>query len=81
MLASVFRRLYFTNKFNFENLFIRAIERSNRIANIPTEEVKMPKIECILRSNKQDESKSPSEIEVDLNDDLRTHQLRDNNQK
>ena len=48
---------------------------------MPAEEVKMPKKKSILKSNKQDESKSPSEIEVDLNDDPGSQQLTDNYQK
>ena len=48
---------------------------------MPAEEEKMPKIECIFKSNRQDESKSPSEIVVNLGEDSRTQQLRDNYQK
>ena len=48
---------------------------------MPAEEEKIPKMMCIFKSHRQDESKSPSEIIVDLDDDLRTQQLRDNHQK
>ena len=40
MLASVFRRLYYTNKVNFENLLVNINERSNRVFDKHIEEDK-----------------------------------------
>ena len=40
MLASVFRRLYYTNKVNFENLLVNISERSNRVFDKHIEEDK-----------------------------------------
>ena len=66
MLASVFRRLYYTNKVNFENIFIKVLERSRRVANIPVEETKTQNLAIKYMQNRLDESKSASEIQVDL---------------
>ena len=69
MLASVFRRLYYTDKINFENLFIKIIDRSKiKVANMPVEEVKMRNLKSIFVLNWQDESKSPSGVRIDLSD-------------
>ena len=68
MLASVFRRLYYTDKMNFENLFIKIIDRSKKVANMPVEEVKTRNLIPTSLLNRQDESKSPSWIRIDLSD-------------
>ena len=52
MLASVFRRLYYTDKSNFENLFIKIIDRSRRVANMPEEEIKSWNLKSICMSKK-----------------------------
>ena len=68
MLASVFRRLYFTDKVNFENLFIKIAERSRKVTNLPIEEVKSRNVKSIFMSERQEDSKSPSWIWIDLSD-------------
>ena len=76
MLASVFRRLYYTDKSNFENLFIKIIDRSRRIANAPIEETKEQDMRSKFLSilSKCDESKSASEIEVNIENRDIAHQ-------
>ena len=68
MMSSVFRRLYYTNKVNFEHLFTIAIDRSNRIANMPEEESKGENFQSKFKSiiSKKDESRSQSGIEVEI---------------
>ena len=64
MLASVFRRLYFTNKINFENIFIKVFERPRRVMNMPNEEIKTSNYISKLMPQRLDESKSPSEYQL-----------------
>ena len=40
LLSSVFRRLYYTNKFNKKRIFIKFADRSTKISNLPIEESK-----------------------------------------
>ena len=70
MLASVFRRLYYTNKTNFENLFIKVSERTRKAGNMPAEETKGQDLKSRFMSilSRNDESKSTSEIEIKLED-------------
>ena len=83
MLASVFRRLYYTDKSNFENLFIKIIDRSRRVANAPVEETKRQDMRSKFMSilSKRDESKSASEIDIKIEDRDRIHQSASTNQR
>ena len=83
MLASVFRRLYYTNKVNFENLFLKIAERSRRVANLPVEETKGQDLKSKFMSilSKRDESKSASEIDVKIEDRDRIHQSESPDQR
>ena len=72
MLASVFRRLYFTNKNSFEDQLNKIVDRPRKVANMPIEEIKGKNIRSIFMSNRRDDSRSHSEIRVDLSDGTRS---------
>ena len=70
MLSSVFRRLYYTNKVNFENIFIKVMDRSKKIAQMPEEESKGENLKSKFMSilSKRDDSRSHTGIDVELDD-------------
>ena len=70
LLASVFRRLYFTNKANLENVFLKVIDRSRRVANMPEEESKRGDLRSKFMSilSRRDESNAQSDITLQLKD-------------
>ena len=68
MLASVFRRLYYTNKVNFEDLFIKMNERSKLFDKKPVEENKEQNFKFNIMSHRKRNSNLHSEIQIGYED-------------
>ena len=82
MLSSVFRRLYYTNKLNFDSLAIKIMDRSRKIASVLVEEDKQPdkkNNKSYTTKLKYDDSKSYSDIDVRLDDNNQTSEINKTN--
>ena len=68
MLASVFRRLYYTNKTNVDNLAINIEDRSRRVTCKPIEENKEQDLKINNTMMKRIEVRPPLEVQIDYED-------------
>ena len=57
------------------------MDKSRKVANMPIEETKEQNLKSLFMSKRRDESESPSEIKVNLEENQRDNQLLDRNQQ
>ena len=81
MLASVFRRLYYTNKTNVDNLAINIEDRSRRVTCKPIEENKEQDLKINNTMMKRIEVRPPLEVQIDYEDNNRDQPTTDPNNK
>ena len=69
MLSSVFRRLYFVNQLDEDSSSAEINHRPRRVAKMPEESKNwIPRTRVLPTFNRQDESKSQSDINIQLSD-------------
>ena len=74
MLASVFRRLYFTNKLNYEEELITNNKTSRKVSSKPIEENKESNFKLKMMTKIKNSSRPSSEVQIDYEDNYRSQQ-------